>query len=152
MPPADAGSIVPRAVLDTNVVVSALLWGGTPFVLLSRAVDGDLVLCTSPVLIEELREVLTRSHLVSRLESRGSSAERAVALSAGLTVSVSPSAVPRVVPADIDDDHVVAAAIAAEAGLIVTGDRHLLTLGSHQGIRIVTPADALEILARDRDA
>jgi predicted nucleic acid-binding protein len=52
------------------------------------------------------------------------------------------------VPGDADDDHVIAAAVAARAALIVSGDRHLLSLGSHQGIAIVTASQALERIAR----
>ncbi len=49
---------------------------------------------------------------------------------------------------DADDDHVIAAAVAAHAELIVTGDRrHLLPIGSHQGIAILTAQDALAVLA-----
>jgi len=47
-----------RVVLDTTVVVSALVWGGAPFKLLQAATNGDIDLYTSPVLMAELREVL----------------------------------------------------------------------------------------------
>ncbi len=45
-----------------------------------------------------------------------------------------------------DDDQVVAAAIFAQADIIVTGDRHLLSLGSYRNIRIVTPGVALQLI------
>jgi predicted nucleic acid-binding protein len=48
---------------------------------------------------------------------------------------------------DPDDDEVLACALAAKANLIVSGDRqHLLPLGNHQGIDIVTPAQALQLI------
>jgi putative PIN family toxin of toxin-antitoxin system len=56
-----------RAVLDTNVVVSALIWGGTPFGLLEAATDGRVDLATSPALLTELAAVLERPHLNKRL-------------------------------------------------------------------------------------
>ncbi len=136
-----------RIVLDTNAVVSALVWGGTPFKLVQAAVDGDLVLCTSPALLTELRRVLTRGHLASRLEQRRSSVEETLLLYGALAIGVSPLSVPRVVPRDADDDHVIAAAVAAEAAFLVSGDRHLLALGNHQGVRIVTPAEAVRLIA-----
>jgi len=135
-----------RIVLDTNVAVSALIWGGTPFRLLQLAADGDVLLCTSPALFAELREVLTRAHLASRLAQQHASVEQAVTLYGALAIGVSPAAAPRVVPDDADDDHVIAAAVAAAADLLVTGDRHLLTIGQHHGIRIVTPAEAIRII------
>jgi len=56
--------------------------------------------------------------------------------------------VPRVVAGDADDDQVIAAAVAARADLIVSGDRrHLLPIGSHQSIAIVEAAEALRRLA-----
>lgn len=52
---------------------------------------------------------------------------------------------PRVVPGDVDDDQVIAAAVAAQVDLIVTGDRkHLLPLGNHQGMPIVDAAEAVK--------
>lgn len=132
-----------RLVLDTNVVVSALVWGGVPYQLIEAAAAGDIELVTSPALLTELRDVLGRAHLASRLTQQRSTVEQAIALYAELAISVSPLATPRVVPGDVDDDHVIAAAVAAGAKIVVSGDRHLLGLGSHQGIAIVNAAEAV---------
>jgi putative PIN family toxin of toxin-antitoxin system len=132
-----------RVVLDTNVVLSALAWGGTPYKLIEAAAAGDIELVTSPALLTELRDVLGRAHLASRLTQQRSTVEQAIALYAELAISVSPLATPRVVPGDVDDDHVIAAAVAAGAKIVVSGDRHLLGLGSHQGIAIVNAAEAV---------
>jgi len=118
-----------RAVLDTNVVVSALLWGGTPFKLLQAATEGDIELFTSPALLEELREVLARGHLTKRVARHQGSIDEAIGAYSELVAIVSPLATPRVVPNDADDDHVIAAAVAARAELLVTGDSDLLSLG-----------------------
>jgi predicted nucleic acid-binding protein len=62
-----------------------------------------------------------------------------------VAVVVTPTSVPRVVPTDPDDDHVLAAAVAGAADLIASGDRRdLLPLGSYAGIAIVTAREALE--------
>jgi putative PIN family toxin of toxin-antitoxin system len=136
-----------RLVLDTNVVVSALLWSGRPYRLIEAAAGGDVDLVTSPALLAELREVLGREPLASRLTQQRSTVEQAIALYADLTIRVSPIAVARVVPGDIDDDEVIAAAVAGGAALIVTGDRHLLSLASHGDIAIVNVAEALRRLS-----
>lgn len=58
---------------------------------------------------------------------------------------VTPTEVQRVVFDDADDDHVIAAAVSAHADWIVTGDRkHLLPIGAHQGVAIVTVREAVE--------
>lgn len=65
------------------------------------------------------------------------------------TIVVQPTAVPRVVPNDADDDQVLACALAVNAELIVSGDKHLLGLGGqYEGIRIVAPAEAVELIGR----
>lgn len=137
-----------KIVLDTNVVVSALVWGGLPYKLIEMAAAGDVELCTSPALLTELRDVLGRGHLAWRLATQRASVEEAIARYAELAISVSPLTTPRVVPDDADDDHVVAAAVASGADLLVTGDRQLLAVGAHQRMRIVGVSEALRVLTQ----
>ena len=60
-----------------------------------------------------------------------------------------PQSVPRVIEQDADDDHVLSCALAGKAELIVSGDKHLHSLGGeYQGIRIVTPAQAVQLIDR----
>jgi len=135
---------LPKLVLDTNIVVSALLWGGQPYQFIRAAAEGDIEIFTSEPLITELRNVLARPHLARRLTQYRATVEQAVAQYGELTQCVQPQTTPRVVPRDADDDHVIAAAIAAQADLIVSGDSHLLSLGSYKNIVIVTANQALE--------
>jgi len=135
-----------RLVLDTNVVVSALLWGGLPYQLLRLAAEGEVTLYTSPALVEELSDILDRPHFRQRLAAQGTGAQAISDLYHSFAVGVEPASVPRVVPDDPDDDHVVACAVAAKAHLIVTGDKHLLRLGGHQDIAIVSVAQALSMV------
>ncbi|MBL8326720.1 MAG: PIN domain-containing protein [Rubrivivax sp.] len=90
---------------------------------------------TSPALLAELRDVLGREHLASRLAQQRFNVEQALALYAELAISVSPLDTPRVVPADPDDDHVIAAAVAGGADLVASGDRHLAGHGQSSGRR-----------------
>lgn len=137
-----------RIVLDTNVALSALLWHGTPYRLLQaiRREQGAQ-LFASAALLTELGEVLTRRACVKRLAIVGRAAHEVLADYSDAVELVTPLSTPPVVAADRDDDQVIAAAVAAEADLIVSGDRHLLALGSHQSIRILTPAEAIRLIA-----
>jgi putative PIN family toxin of toxin-antitoxin system len=137
-----------KLVLDTNIVISALLWGGVPGQFIHVAAEGDVELFTSAALLAELHDVLGRPHLVTRLRRRYATVEQALAQYGDLARCVQPQTVLRVVPGDADDDHVIAAAVAAKADLIVSGDHHLLSLSVHQGIAIVTATQALERIGR----
>ena len=139
-----------RLVLDTNVVVAGLLWNGPPRRLVEMAIGG-LVFSpySSPVLIDELARTLAYPKFASRIVSFGTSIDGLVAQYAALVSLVSPSATPRIVFADADDDHVIAAAVAAQAQLIVTGHRkHLLPIGSHQGIAVREALDRFDTSIR----
>jgi uncharacterized protein len=139
-----------RIVLDTNVVMSALLWRGKPFQLLEVIVERpDLQLFTSATLLEELADVLTRPTAAKRLALIGKSAREVLADYVEAIELVEPVDVPRVVPTDADDDHVIAAAVAAGATLIVSGDSDLTSMGRHQDIEIVSAAMALDALGKD---
>ena len=138
-----------RIVLDTNVVLSALLWRGTPYQLLEAIRNrSETRLFTSPALLDELAGVLTRSSPTKRLAVIGKTARAVLADYVEAAEVVEPEHVPRVVPNDADDDQVIAAAVSAGADWIVSGDVDLLSLGSYQGIPIITAAQAVEQIAR----
>ncbi|OHC70014.1 MAG: putative toxin-antitoxin system toxin component, PIN family [Rhodocyclales bacterium GWA2_65_20] len=138
-----------RIVLDTNVVLSALLWRGTPYRLLEAIRNrAEARLFSSLALLDELAEVLTRPSATKRLSGIGKTARDVLADYVEAVEVVEPEHVPRVVPNDADDDQVIAAAIAANADWIVSGDADLLSMGSYQGIPIITAAQAVQQIAR----
>lgn len=124
-----------RVVFDTNVLISALVFGGLPRALLIRVLRGEVTLVTSSVLLNELEEVL-----VVRF-AHDASLARTVRAEIELLAEVVEAPELARVARDRDDDAVLAAAIAGKASAIVTGDRDLLVLVEHEGIRIVTPRD-----------
>ena len=111
-----------RLVLDTNVVVSGLIWNGPPRRLLDLAASGDIALFSSTVLLEELAGVLERRKFAASLASRGLTATFLTQRYGAVTTLVFPARADRTVPTDADEDHVIAAAVHAN----VDGDGNLL--------------------------
>ncbi|HPF27227.1 MAG: putative toxin-antitoxin system toxin component, PIN family [Steroidobacteraceae bacterium] len=99
---------------------------------------------STPTLIDELTHTLRYPKFTQRIAQYATTPAALVAQYTALVTLLSPLHVPRVIEQDADDDHVIAAAVAARAEWIVTGDRrHLLPIGSHHGIAIITAAEAL---------
>lgn len=134
-----------RLVLDTNVVASAILWGGTPRLLLQAARDKRVDLFTSTAMLAELTDILGRRKFARKIAASQLTIDQLVDGYAQLASVVRPVTTPRIAP-DPDDDVVIGTALAAKADLIVTGDKPLLTVSEHQGVRIVSVAQAIEII------
>lgn len=132
-----------RAIIDTNVLVSGLLWHGKPHALLERVRDGTVTLISSPALIAELAEVLERPQFASVLARSNTSRERSLAEVQALAEVTTPAPLPAPICRDPDDDEVLALARATQPDLIVSGDKDLLDLNPFEGIPIASPADAL---------
>ena len=134
-----------RLVLDTNVVASAILWGGTPRLLLQAARDKRVELFTSTAMLAELTDILGRRKFARKIAASQLTIDQLVDGYAQLASVVRPVTTPRIAP-DPDDDVVIGTALAAKADLIVTGDKPLLTVSEHQGVRIASVAQAIEII------
>ena len=139
---------MPKAVLDTTILVSAFLRnvpGGVSHDLLGFAGSAyDLFLCDG--ILEETARVLLRDE---RKRARNSYSDADVveycqelALMGTITQDLPDLHVVR----DPNDDMIVACAVAAGAEYVVTRDKDLLSLGSHEGISIIAPEAFLQIL------
>ncbi|MBG1271596.1 putative toxin-antitoxin system toxin component, PIN family [Nostoc sp. WHI] len=132
-----------RIVVDVNVWISALLWGGVPDIVLILAEEQKITIFASDALFLELETTLRRPKFKSKIESLNLRVEDVInatrnALQFCLTVSVD---APQL--RDPKDIVVLAAAIAANAEAIITGDLDLLVLVEFNGIPILTPQDFL---------
>ena len=135
-----------RCVLDTNVLVSAFLWRGTPGKLIELAGEREIQIYTSRLLIDELSEVLHRKKLAKQAQATGLTAVEMVKYYQRLAYRVTARQFTKQISRDADDDAVLACALAAKAELIVSGDRDLLTLKAFRNIPIVTPTEAVRNL------
>lgn len=135
-----------RALLDTNVLVSAVFFAGVPGRVLDALGQRRFALVLSPAILDEYRRVgaeLERKHP----KLRGTFEPVVTLLAATATlVDAPPLAAP--VCADRDDDKFLAAAVVAWATVIVSGDRHLRDVSGWRGISVLTPREFLEHLPR----
>jgi putative PIN family toxin of toxin-antitoxin system len=127
------------AVLDTNVVVAALVAEGLCREVVHRAIRRR-VLASSTRLLDGLDSTLRRKFTITPATAAFLKALRQQ------TRLVEPGALPRPICRDPDDDLVLATAVAAGADLIVTGDENLLVLKADEGIPIISPRHFLERL------
>jgi putative PIN family toxin of toxin-antitoxin system len=132
-----------RLVLDTNLWISGLLWRGLPWRLLQLAEQGVVELCSSPLMLAELAEVLAYPKLAPRLQQLGLTAMELTERAANLaTIWETPEvAGPPIVAVDPDDDIFLHCASIAHADTILSGDGHLLDLCQYAGIPIITVRD-----------
>lgn len=131
----------PTVVLDTNVLVSALGWRGHERRLYERCRRGELRLAISGALLDELRRVLRYPKLGFTEE------EIEVFVSDVLlhALLVAPSRKLEVISEDPDDDLVLECALEAGALWIFSGDQHLLSLSSYEGIKISNASSASQL-------
>ena len=130
-----------RVVADTNILVSALQFGGKPKQLLDLAVDGQIELAVSEAIIAEALRVLRDKF--ERTPEWLAEADRQIRVVARL---VEPTESITAIEADPTDDRILECAVAAESEVIVSGDRHLLDLKSFRGMPIQRVADFLRTL------
>ena len=129
-----------RAVIDTNILISATFWPGKPKQLLNQVRRGKITFLTSEVLLAELKEVLTREDKPFKLSAEES--ERVLAAIRNLAETIEPHSLVTACR-DNADNRVLECALDGRADWIITGDRHLLDLESFEGIKIRTVANFL---------
>jgi putative PIN family toxin of toxin-antitoxin system len=128
-----------RVVADTNVFISALMFGGLPGRFLDLALRRRFTLLTSKMLLDELDDKLRGKFAVSERDALAIREKLE-----GNAEGVEPDFELNAVPDDPDDNRVLECAIAGKADFIVSGDRHLLRIGNYAGIAIVTVRQFLE--------
>lgn len=133
-----------RVVLDTNVLVSALIVkAGKPAQILRRIAAFELL--TSEEMLAELAEVLQRPRIMREYRLTAENIQEYLARLRGVSTMITLQTSVAVV-ADPDDNMFLACAIDGSASYVVSGDAHLVSLEAYRGIQILTPAAFLIIL------
>jgi putative PIN family toxin of toxin-antitoxin system len=124
-----------RVVLDTNVFISGVFFGGPPNMILRGWRDGRVKLVLSPEILDEYRRV------AAELKTQFPTVDLAAILELLMIAAEMHQAepLPVAVCADPDDDKFLACALASGSRLIVSGDKHLLDVAGYQGIEILKP-------------
>jgi len=132
-----------RVVLDTNILVSGIGWAGAPGRIISKWIEGKLILVESPALLNEFLEVI-RDEKFDFLDREDIDefyrilVERADVVEPAFRVDI--------IRDDDTDNRVIECALAGRAGFIISGDLHLLRLGGFAGVRVVTARQMNEIM------
>jgi len=129
-----------KVVVDTNVVISGVFFGGMPSRVLEAWRDGEFDLVVSPEVLEEYRRV--GEELMARFP--GVSLAPFLALLVMNAEIVEAPGLSDQVSRDRDDDKFIACALAANCQTIISGDKDLLEVTGYQGLKVVAPREFLE--------
>lgn len=131
-----------KVVLDTNVIVSGVFFGGTPGRVLAGWSVGKFAMVLSPAILDEYRRV--GRELGHRHPELRAAFEPVLTLIAMNAIIVDAPGLDGPVSVDPDDDMFLAAALAAQASVIVSGDRHLLGVSGWREIEVLSPRHFLD--------
>ncbi|HEY1267330.1 MAG TPA: putative toxin-antitoxin system toxin component, PIN family [Candidatus Binatia bacterium] len=138
-----------RAVLDANVLVSAILTPkGIPAKILTAWRGDGFSLLTSPALLDELGRVLRYPRIKKRHEWSEKEIETFLEDLAYLAIFTPGELSPTVIDDDPTDDRYLECAVERAADYIVSGDTHLLGLGHYREIQILAPREFLSVLSQ----
>lgn len=133
-----------RAVVDTNVIISGSLWEGRPAEVMRQIETGRVEMYLSADILEEIEEVLEQEKLKGPIARSGQSVNMVMNKIYSMASIVNPKVKVRRVKEDPDDNKFLECAVECKADYIISGDKHLLDLGEHGGIKIVLASQFLE--------
>jgi putative PIN family toxin of toxin-antitoxin system len=129
-----------RVILDTNVFVSGVFFGGIPARILEAWRDRRIL----PVLSAEILDEYRRVGVTLAKRYPGVDLEPLLAILAVHAEVVEAPALAEPVSVDPDDDKFLACAVAAGVTVIVSGDKHLVDESGWQGVRVLRPRQFAE--------
>jgi len=128
----------PRVVLDTNIYLSGIIFGGNCRHILDLAIEGKIIAISSLGILLEISQKLekkfkwNKEKILRTIKTIGQTAE-----------IVYPKIKLKIVKADKNDNKILEAGIEGNADYLVSGDKHLLNIKDYGGMEILSPADFL---------
>ena len=129
-----------KIVLDTNVIISGIFFGGPPYQILDAWRNGKIDIILSEDIFAEYQRV------AKELSRQFKEVDISAVLDL-ITVNamwIEAPQLPFNVSADPDDDKFISCALASKSKLIVSGDKHLLAVSGYRRIAIVKPSAFIE--------
>jgi putative PIN family toxin of toxin-antitoxin system len=130
-------------VLDSNVVLSAFLYGGRPKQIFQMVLSGSIQLASSEALLNEIRGVLQRPKFGLNTQF----IQTILSEYSGVAKWKEPTEHFSIVQDDPNDNQFIDCAVAAKADYLITGDRHLLKLAAFRMVKIISVDSFLEVIA-----
>ena len=131
-----------RVVLDTNILVSGVLYIGKPKKVIDLVLSGKIEIISSAETIDEFKRVIVRDKFKLSKSEQEDKINFVIRLSHIILVKSKF----KVVKDDTDDDKFIQVAYDGKARYIVSGDHHLKDLREFAGIKIVTASQLLELI------
>jgi len=133
-----------KIVVDTNILVSALIQRGYPYYIITALFsNNDIELCISDELLQEYYDVLTRKRF-SKYPDFVAKSQALLADIQKIAVKYSPSVKLNII-SDIDDNKLLELAETCNANFIITGNTNDFTMKNYKNTKIVTPKEFWEI-------
>lgn len=136
----------PKVVLDANVWISAMLWGGKPAAIIKAAEMGKVNIIVSEAIIGEISQVLNYPKLTKIYQAENLQHEELMEAVLRVAKFVEVTKKVNVVIDHPADDKYIECALAAGADYLVSGDKHLLNVGGYKGTRVVSVNEFLQII------
>lgn len=138
-----------KVVLDTNIIVSSTISSKShPTKILDHWREKRFEVIITPATIAEMWQVLFRPGIRKYRKFSDKQTKNFLLELQKEATFITPTLAIKVIEKDPADDEFVIAAVEGKADYIVSGDKHLLELGSYKGIQVVTPKEFLDILER----
>lgn len=127
-----------RVVIDTNILISAFFWGGLPLQILIATYEGRLLALATADTVSELQRVFSYPKFAQRISETNLLSRRLLNRYVDAVAITNPAPVPPNAVRDPADQAILACAVGGNADVIISGDKDLLSLGTFQGIPILS--------------